>query len=213
MDNIKDASSQVTTNSYKKLIVSMRYWLLGRNYTRAVDAMELALEHHIGLRKDEVTPEFQHQLEIAHFIRTLPLENNMENCLIVAFLHDLPEDYDYSLEKIREQFGTSVRDAVWLVTKEYEGMKKDNKKYYEQIAENGIASIVKGVDRIHNIQSMQGVFTETKQKLYIQEVKDHMCLMLKVARRKFPIYEPAYENIKYVLSWQIQLIKHIHGWK
>ena len=199
--------------AYKKLIVSMRYWLLGRNYTRAVDAMELAIKYHVGLRKDKVTPEFQHQLEIAHFIRTLPLEDNMENCLIVAFLHDLPEDYDYPLEKIREKFGSVVRDAVWLVTIKYQGMKKEKKDYYEQIAENCIASIVKGVDRIHNVQSMQGVFTETKQKTYIQEVKDHICLMLKVARRKFPSQEPAYENIKYVLSGQMQLIQHIHGWK
>jgi (p)ppGpp synthase/HD superfamily hydrolase len=198
---------------YKKLIVAMRYWLLGRNYTRAIDAMELALEHHTGLRKDGVTPEFQHQLEISHFIRTLDLAENMENCIIVAFLHDLPEDYDYPLEKIREQFGATIRDAVWLVTKKYEGMTKDVTKYYEQIAENCIASIVKGVDRIHNVQSMQGVFTEIKQKKYIAEVKTDICLMLKVARRKFPVQESAYENIKYVLNGQIQLIKHIHSWK
>jgi (p)ppGpp synthase/HD superfamily hydrolase len=205
--------TQEQSGSYKKLVVSMRYWLLGRNYTRAVDAMELALEHHTGLRKDGKTPEFQHQLEIGHYIRTLPLGENMENCLIVAFLHDLPEDYDYPLEKIREKFGATVRDAVWLVTIKYQGMKKEKKEYYEQISENCIASIVKGADRIHNVGSMQGVFTETKQKAYVQEVKGHICLMLKTARRKFPSQESAYENIKFILIEQMQLIQHIHGWK
>lgn len=211
MANEPKTSNVIT--KYKKMIISLRYWLLGRGYTKAVDAMELAFKYHVGLRKDGITPGFQHQLEIAHYIRTLPIpEEHMEACIIVALLHDLPEDYDYSLENIRDQFGSTIRDATWLVTKKYQGMKKEAKDYYEQIATNLIASIVKGVDRIHNIQSMQGVFSEEKQKSYIDEVHTYIYEMLKTTRRDFPALEPAFENIKFVLTGQIQLINHIHGW-
>lgn len=200
-----------------KSMISMRYWLLGRNYHAAIEAMEFASKFHTGFRKDNCTPEFEHQLSIASFVRTLTNElQRPEQTLAVAFLHDVCEDYPVSLEEIESKFGEEIRDAVDCLTKKesMSHMSVDKYKYesyYTKIANNKIASIVKGADRMHNIQSMHGVFCLDKQEKYVKETNDYVLPMLKSARRTFVSQEPAYENIKHVLKSQIDLILAIHN--
>lgn len=70
--------------------------------------------------------------------------------------------------------------------------------------------MVKGADRIHNQQSMVGVFTLDKQSAYISETKDLVLPMLKRARKRFTTQEAVYENEKLLLMNQNSLINNIH---
>lgn len=197
-------------NTSSKLRVSLRYWLLGRGYMNACEAMEYAEQFHTGFRKDGVTPEFDHQINIAHYVRTLPNLMHQEDTISTVFLHDVREDYNVSDHEIRQKFGNLVADAVERMTKVFRGSKKDETTVFEQIAECPIASIAKGGDRIHNFQTMVGVFTPKKQLSYIAEGKEFFMPMIKKARRKFPSQEAAYENIKHMLNTQMNLITAIH---
>ncbi len=199
-----------TLYKHKKLRSAMRYFLQGRNYHTALKAMTFAETYHNGTRKDNVTPEFDHQVRIAHFVRTLPDLIYPEDTLTVVFLHDVPEDYDVEHEEISTKFGIQVSKSTELVTKVYKGMYKNHGIYFDEISRDAIASIVKGADRVHNLQSMIGVFDTKKQQKYIQEVKDFFLPMLKEARRNFPEQEAAYENIKHMLVSQVELIEALH---
>lgn len=202
---------------YAKLKSAIRYWMLGRGYHTALAAMELGLQHHVGTRKDGVTPEFQHQVEQANFARTLidSLDDG-ESVLATIFLHDVVEDpgpdgRKIPIARINDEFGTSVGNSVWLLTNQYpNGEKKPKRDYYDGIATDAIASIVKGCDRFHNQSSMVGVFTHAKQKQYIEETETLVLPMLKTARKKFTRQEPAYQNIKWALKQQIALVKAVH---
>jgi (p)ppGpp synthase/HD superfamily hydrolase len=197
---------------FSKRRISLHYWLLGKGYLKALKAMDFAAEYHKGTRKDGVTPEFDHQISIAHYVRTLlPSLEFAEETLCVIFLHDVCEDYHVSREEIERQFGTRVADAVWRMTKTWRGQKMDEARLFEAMAECPIASIAKGADRIHNLQSMVGVFTPEKQKTYMGEVRDLFLPMLKKARKLFPQQEAAYENIKHMLTSQLELIGAIHA--
>lgn len=200
------------SSNYTKLRIALRYWLLGRNWIRAVDAFEYAATFHVGTRKDKVTPEFKHQVDIGHHVRTLT-DSLMfpEATLATVFLHDVPEDYNVAMDIIRKRFGKRIANATWLLTKKHQGMVKDKETYFSEMAECPIASIVKAADRIHNLQSMQGVFAETKQLAYIAEVEKYILPMLKKARRNFPKQELAYENLKQTLQQQIQLVRAIRS--
>lgn len=193
---------------HSKLFISMRYFLIGRQMHTALRALEYASEFHTGTRKDKVTPEYHHQLSIAHYLRTM--ENHIdyvESTFAAAFLHDTVEDSGVAPEEVERHFGTVVRDAVLLLTKEFRGVKKSPQEYFGAIADCPIASLVKGADRINNIQSMGGVFLPVKQRQYIDETTAYILPMLKVARRKFTTQEGAYMNIKMMLQSQIQLIE------
>jgi (p)ppGpp synthase/HD superfamily hydrolase len=196
------------TRDFEKYHISLRYWMLGKNYHRAVLAMEFASQYHIGTRKDGYTPEFHHQISIAHYLRTLPDLRNQEDVLAAAFLHDTVEDYDVSLTDIESRFGADVARSVKKLSKIVKGYKKSPEEYYQSMIECPIASVVKGGDRVHNHQTMHGAsFSTEKQYKYITETKELILPMLKEARRKYPDQELAYENIKHALKGQIELIE------
>lgn len=190
-------------DKFDKMRIAMRYWLYGKEYYNAVNAMNFASKYHIGLRKDNTTPEFHHQISIASYLRTLPGLIYEEDILTVSFLHDIVEDYKVDLKEITEKFGFNISKAVNLLT-------RDNiitgGNYFKPMSECPIASIVKGGDRIHNFQTMSEIFSENKKQQYVAECENHILPMLKNARRKFPQQEPAYENIKLVLMSQIELV-------
>lgn len=199
-----------------KLRLHLRGWLQGRaeenpEYYLPLKALEFGDQYHKGHRKDGVTPEYQHQMEIAQNLRTL--SRNLlfpAQTLAAALLHDVMEDYDVSMRTMVAEFGRPIADAVWRLTKVHAGTKKPLSQYFGEIAKCQIASVVKGADRVNNMQSMVGVFTLEKQKEYIFEVEEYFLPMLKSARRAFPEQEPVYENLKLMLVSQIQLLNAIH---
>jgi (p)ppGpp synthase/HD superfamily hydrolase len=197
-----------------KLFVALRYWLLGAGFHQGLKALEFGASQHTGLRKDGITPEFEHQLRIALFLKTLLKDLEYpEETLAASLLHDTPEDKDVGFEEINSKFGSRISNAVVLLTKKYRGDKTPPEVYYKNLSKDPIASVVKGADRINNIQSMVGVFTLEKQKQYIEETKTLVLPMLKEARRTFTRQEAVYENIKFVLKSQLELIVAMHAAK
>jgi (p)ppGpp synthase/HD superfamily hydrolase len=197
-------------NRYEKAELTFRYWCIGKGYVRTLKAMEFGKEKHNGYRKDGKTLEFYHQLCICQYIRTLPGLLDMERCLTDGLLHDTVEDKDVTLKEISDLFGADIALDMGLLSKEVEGVKKPLALYFSQIETNAHTSIVKGADRVHNHQSMVGVFTFPKELSYIAETENDILPMLKAARRSFPEQEAAYENIKYMLNCQIELVRAIH---
>lgn len=195
---------------YEKIRAAIRYWMLGKEYYLALRAMDFAMKHHTGLRKDKVTPEFQHQVSQANFARTI-IANFLypQETLATIFLHDVVEDCGVKPVEIYDRFGNRVGKATELMTNQVAGVKKPKEIYYGEMAHDEIASLCKGIDRIHNQSSMVGVFTPMKQIEYVVETSQFIYPMLKTARKNFPEQEPAYQNIKHVLEVQVQLIQSI----
>jgi len=209
---------------YDKLRHNIRQWLLGKNYHIALAAMELGLKHHTGFRKDGITPEFQHQVSQATFCRTL---NDLllfpEETISVIFLHDIVEDCNIThgevREYLREKGATEaqldlIMRGVELMTNQYgdgfvanqKSPKKPKEEYYEAMVNCPIASVCKGMDRMHNHQSMVGVFTPQKQLSYIAETRDYIIPMLKKARKTWSRQEGVLTNIKHILEVQMELV-------
>lgn len=193
-------------NKYQKLLISLKYYLVGKGYHKALSAMAFAQKHHSGTRKDGFTPEFQHQVEIALHISTLKDLVDEETTLIVAFLHDIVEDTNVSVEDINRMFGKIVADSVYCMTKKTKDFKKSTEQYMFDLQNDAFASIVKGVDRHNNFGSMLGVFSKEKQETYIKEGIDLFLPMLKNASNNFPSQHSAYMNIRSSLKMQIHLI-------
>ena len=192
---------------YDKHRSALRHWLLGKEYYKAHKAMDFAMSYHTGFRKDGTTPEFFHQVFQANFARSLaPSLLHPEDVLTTIFLHDVVEDYDVMIDLIKSLFG-SVGNSVDLMDAKSSHRPSSSSEYYGSIAEDVNASVAKGIDRLHNIQSMVGVFTLEKQASYMEETERHVLPMLKTARKKFPEQDSAYQNIKHVLLTQIELIK------
>jgi (p)ppGpp synthase/HD superfamily hydrolase len=194
---------------YDKLKISLRYYLLGKSYSSSLMALNIAQKVHNGLRKDNITKEFQHQLEMALYITTLKDLMDEEKCLTACLLHDLIEDYPSSIEayNIKSVFGEEIYRICYLLNRNNYKEDLANKYYYENIAKSEIASIVKGTDRMHNISTMTNVFSKDKMIKYISETKDYVLPMLKESRNSFPQQIQSYFNIIDNLRQQIRIIE------
>lgn len=201
----------MSLDKYQKMSITLKSYLKGKGFHKALEAFEFAKQHHTGTRKDKVTPEFQHQIEICLFITTLKEVMFEEDCLVVALLHDVREDYNISHDEIEKRFGKRVADAVEKLTKEYRGAKKDPIQYFMDIANCPIASIVKLADRINNVNSMVGVFTIKAQEKYLFEIEEYFLPMLKKARNLFPEQLSSYHSMNFTLKNTTSLIKNILG--
>lgn len=196
---------------FQKAEISVRYWLEGRCYFRALRAMEFAKRYHQGTRKDDVTPEFYHQVEIANFVRTFDHALlHPEDTFCAVLLHDVREDYDILDDQIRDLFGARVADPVERLTKKTRGIVKPKDLYFAELASCPVASVAKGADRIANLNSMNGVFGAEKQLDYAREAEERFLPMLKTARDLFPEQRPVYHNMAYVIRGQISLVRAIH---
>lgn len=228
---------------FRKQEIALRYFLLGAGWYHAVAAMDYAKAIHNGTRKDGQTPEFAHQVAIANYLRTLmvPIHSPAqrlthyagvlypEETLAAVFLHDSREDAGISHDEILQiflarshddetrAFAERTADSVEYATKKFRGTVKDKDAYFAAIAACPITSLVKGGDRIHNLQTMNAlqidgtpVFGLEKQRDYIAEGRTYFLPMLKSARRAFPTQEGAFENIKHMLLSQIELLEAVH---
>ncbi len=198
--------------NYEKNLIALRYWLQGRKYFKALEALELALTIHTGLRKDGKTREFEHQVVQALYAKTV-IDSLLypEETLITIFLHDSPEDYDWvTYDMLCQKFGKFSADAIFRMAKKTNGTQKTSEFYFDELAKCPICTFAKPVDRFHNLLSMDGVFALKKQKEYIAEAEEKIIPLAKMGRRKFPSQEPAYENIKLVLNQQIALYRSMH---
>lgn len=193
--------------TFQKKKIALLWRLIGANYHTAVKAFYLAEKYHNGLRKDGITPEFAHQVDIAHHILTLKDVANLEESVAIALLHDIREDYDITDDELRTLFGNHIANGCELVTKKFKGTEKDKKSFFDALSTCPRSSLVKGADRISNILSMTGVFTVEKQKKYIEEANDFFLPMLKKARHSFPEQTDAYLNIENTLKNSINLIQ------
>lgn len=209
-------------NGPQKRLIALRYWLIGKGYHLALEALDFASLYHTGTRKDGVTPELDHQVSIALYARTLRIpESEMEKLLVVILLHDVREDYScadqvpvglapVSEALIVQKFGSDVSRDIELLSKVTNGVKKAPSIYFAQIAESWRACLVKLLDRLHNLSTMQGAFSQQKQVEYVGEARRDILPLARHARRAFSRYESAFENVKLGIGLQIALLDKLN---
>lgn len=195
----------ISTLRFHKLYISLKFRLFGLGYYKALEALETCKAIHCGFRKDGITPEFQHQLEIAHYLMTLKGVEDLEKVIIVALYHDADEDHPHAIPTgTLESLGKKLMAGIRKLNKHTFQSEAD---YFEANSKDPITSLVKGADRVNNFQSMsRGKFSIEKQKKYAHEVVTYFLPMLKAARRNFPRQMDAYYNIENMLKSQLELV-------
>lgn len=199
-------------DNYQKLDLALKYYLTGAKYTIALKAYHFAKKLHNGTRKDGITPEFQHQLEIALFITTLKDVEYEEEALFYAIMHDVLEDFPHiTLGILKDEFRVDWSNNLMHISKKIEGVKTYQQlhHYFDKLSNNPLLALVKGVDRIHNLQSMNDVFSFEKQRDYINETNKYFLPMLKIAVEQEPTLFAAIMNVRTVLKCQISLLEAV----
>ena len=136
---------------------------------RIIDGYEFAAKAHKKQKRRSGEPYIIHPIAVATILaRELEMT---DNTVIAAFLHDVVEDTDHTIEEIEERFGSDVAKLVDAVTKR----KKANYEYskqvdnYRQILESVHydvrALLIKLTDRLHNMRTLDSMTAAKQMKI------------------------------------------------
>ena len=175
-------------------------------------ALSFATEKHAGqFRKSasqpRTVPYIYHPLILTCHALALGLID--EDLLSACLLHDTVEDTDAQPDEL--PVSERARKAVLLLTKPEPFDKNDSaqeKAYYDAIACDPIASMVKLLDRCANITNMATAFSDSKMALYIKETFDYVMPLLEHTKSAYPKYSNALFLIKYQMTGVIEALRH-----
>ena len=92
--------------------------------------------------------------------------------ITAGLLHDVPEDTDFSLDDVKNNFGKEVAELVAGVTKlgtlKYRGLERyaeNLRKMFLAMSKDLRIIIIKLADRLHNMQTLEGVREEKRLRI------------------------------------------------
>ena len=139
-------------------------------------AYEVAKKYHEGQFRKSGEPYIQHPLEVAYMLASLHVG---PSTIEAGFLHDVVEDTPYTLDELKRDFGEDVASIVDGVTKigqlkyltQEKALAKTHQKILLAMAKDVRVILVKLVDRVHNMRTIQYQTEEKRQKI-CQETLD-----------------------------------------
>lgn len=169
------------------------------DFPRAVRALKEMHMRFDGYRKNRVTPEWAHPLEVArHVGRYQSLivsaydREFFEDVVTACALHDVIEDKGGSDKEIQGSYSFNAAGMVLLVSKDKTDPNFTIDNYYygiknytgpERIAIGAV--IIKGSDRRHNLHTVLGL-DSTRINPYVDETKKYVIPMLINATLIYP---------------------------
>ncbi|MDT7708698.1 MAG: diphosphokinase / guanosine-3,5-bis(diphosphate) 3-diphosphatase [Pseudonocardiales bacterium] len=130
-------------------------------------AYDVAEEKHEGQKRKSGDPYITHPLAVSTILAELGMDTTT---LVAALLHDTVEDTDYSLERLREDFGEEVAHLVDGVTK-LDKVELGSAAEAETIRKMVVAMardprvlVIKLSDRLHNMRTMRFLSPEKQAK-------------------------------------------------
>ena len=133
-------------------------------------------EAHRGQSRKSGDPYFEHCLQVGLILA----EQGMDSTTIAAgLLHDVVEDVDLKVERIRKEFGEEIADLVDGVTKisglafrsKQERQAQNYRKMILSMAKDIRVIMIKFADRLHNMRTLEFLPPDKIQRI-AQETRD-----------------------------------------
>lgn len=182
---------------------------LDDDWYRAVNTLEFAIDAHSGQFRNGGDPYIIHPVEASMLSLLLPAVIHPVDLVCTKLAHDTIEDCGKSHADVMAVAGLEAADAVLLLSKEGIGVPNlTTAQRFGEIAKNPTASLGKGLDRVHNQDTMEG-FTPARKRRQVEETIEHVLEMLKTARRLHPKQERSYELLKFILRGQVNGVRQL----
>ena len=133
-------------------------------------AYDFAYEMHKEQKRSSGEPYFVHVLNVAYELAKLRTD---PNTIAAGLLHDIIEDCGVTAEEFKEMFGEEIYEIVEAVTKisnlkftdEKEYQASNHRKILIAMAKDVRVILVKLVDRLHNMRTLQYLPPEKQQRI------------------------------------------------
>jgi len=160
MHTIEDIIKKVKENNKKEGV--------DIDITPLIKAWEFASVAHQNQKRLSGEEYIIHPVETAYILSKMDMNINT---VIAGLLHDIPEETEFSIADIREEFGAEIAKLIDGVTKigkiKYRGVKRyaeNLRKMFVAMSKDIRVIIIKFADRIHNLETLH--YHPSKEKQY-----------------------------------------------
>ncbi|MCL5071694.1 MAG: bifunctional (p)ppGpp synthetase/guanosine-3',5'-bis(diphosphate) 3'-pyrophosphohydrolase, partial [Actinobacteria bacterium] len=159
--------------NYEELISSIKSYNPKLDETLIYKAYLIAKKYHTNQYRKSGEPFVMHPLEVAKILARIELD---QASIIAAILHDLVEDTDFTVEKVKEEFGEEIANIINGVTKlekiifhtKEERQVGNLRKMIIAMSEDVRIIIVKLADRLHNMRTLSSL---SKEKMQLKSIE------------------------------------------
>lgn len=159
--------------NYEELISSIKSYNPEANENLIHKAYLIAKKYHANQFRKSGEPFIMHPLEVAKILARIELD---QASIIAAILHDLVEDTEFTIEKVKEEFGDEITNIINGVTKldkiifhtKEERQVGNLRKMIIAMSEDIRIIIVKLADRLHNMRTLSSL---SKEKMQLKSIE------------------------------------------
>lgn len=179
-----------------------------KNMLNSLRALEVMEKYHSGAYRKgrEHVAYIVHPLLVACHAFSLGIEDDI--IIPVCLLHDVLEDSDATADDL--DMPDDIVEAVRLLSFDKNtAEKRDDAKtyYFESIAGNRVASVVKVLDRCNNISNMTKAFSKEKMLEYIAETEKYILPLLEMLKDEYGEKEDVVFLLKYHMISMLDSLK------
>ncbi len=204
----EDAEISERLFNEERMYTYIKSYATARGMTDTLKALPFAREKHEGQFRSgkEKIPYIYHPLLVSCHALALGLDEDA--FIAAALLHDVCEDCGVLPEEL--PVGEEAKEAVVLLTKDVSpaGKTREGKeKYFDGIAGNRLAIMIKLLDRCQNVSGMALSFTPKRMAKYIRETEEWIYPLFEKVKKNWPEYASQVFLLKYQITSMIQSLK------
>lgn len=188
----------------------LKKYLQAKKMKESQKAMRIMLDGHKGMYRESINeekvPYVFHPLMMACHAFALGIDS--DEVIATIFLHDALEKDIVSIDEM--EFSPAIVEAVKTLTfKEYCTLPYEESKqnYYDSIARNKTAAIVKLLDRCNNVSVMVTGFKATRIIDYINSTEKYILPLIEYVKKEYDDYFDAVFLIKYQILSVLETLK------
>ena len=199
----------ITDNLYNKL----NSYLPEEEMIKIKKAFKFANKAHRGQKRKSGHDFIVHPVEVAYHLARLELEPNV---IVAGLLHDVIEDTNITSKEIEKKFGIEVSKLVNSLTKlnitednVNEHLENKNlRNFLVSMAEDVRVAIIKLADRLHNVETLQYLDKEKREKIAKETLSIHAPIAEKIGMNDFK-WRLEDESFKYLMPKEFKLTSRL----
>ncbi|NQU83909.1 MAG: bifunctional (p)ppGpp synthetase/guanosine-3',5'-bis(diphosphate) 3'-pyrophosphohydrolase [Parcubacteria group bacterium] len=138
-------------------------------------AYDFAEKAHEGQKRESGADYFEHPLATAQILAEMKLNTPI---VIAGLLHDVPEETSYTIEDLKENFGSEIAGMVKRITKlgklKYRGIERyveNLRKMFMAIAYDVRVVFIKFADRLHNLKTLDALPPDKQKRIALESME------------------------------------------